>query len=217
MICPFFGELPPWMPQWTHNTERMAELGYNFLFDEDEDSFRERVGDILGFTCPALYGSGKIWDFRPALGLLYEEECKGYDFWGHTDFDCVYGRVEMFVTDEFLQEIDMHSNCATYVNGCWSLYRNTDQMRELFMETEFWGEEMTDPRPTGWAEKEFSGLIAHFHEEGRLVKAWTQWQEFEAHRLAQLRFDEEKLICGKEEVMMAHFRRTKVYPVGCLR
>jgi hypothetical protein len=123
----------------------------------------------------------------------------------------------MFVTDEFLQPIDMHSNCSTYVNGCWSLYRNTPQMASLFMEERLWQQELTDPLPSGWAEREYSKLIEAQHNEGRLVKEWTQWQVFEEARLARLRFDEEKLIVDRTEVMMAHFRRTKVYPPGCLR
>jgi hypothetical protein len=90
-------------------------------------------------------------------------------------------------------------------------------MATLFMEERLWQQELADPLPSGWAEREYSKLIENAHNEGRLVRAWTQWQVFEEDRLARLRFDEEKLICGTEEVCMAHFRRTKVYPPGCLR
>jgi hypothetical protein len=205
------------MPLWLDNASRALEpAGYDFFIDTDEDDFRERVERKLGVIAPAMHGTGKVWDYRPALGLLYSEELHGYDFWGHVDFDVVFGRVDQWVTDEFLGEIDMHSNCSSYVNGCWSLYRNTPLMAELFLEEPLWGEFLTTEKPNGWAEQEFSRLITYAEQEGRLRKEWTEWQVFEPSDLAVLRFDGERLMCGPDEVMMAHFRRTKVYPPGCL-
>lgn len=216
LVCPYFGEHPPWWKHWLRNSEHLHELGYEFLFDRNEDEFRKRVRRVLGIECPSMWGTGKIWDFRPALGLLYEKELAGFDFWGHTDFDVVYGRVDQFVTDEFLQDLDMHSDCADYVNGPWSLYRNTTQMRELFMEEVMWEEMLTEPEPNGWAEFSFSGLIRAAHDEGSLVKAWTQWQVFEERDLNELWMADGRLTLRGQEVFMAHFRRTKVYPPGCV-
>lgn len=217
LVCPYFGKYPPWMDHWLANSEHLRELGYEFLFDDEEDEFRERVRRVLDIECPPMRGTGKVWDFRPAFGMLYEKELAGFDFWGHTDFDCVYGRVNLFVTDEFLQDIDMHSDCRDYVNGPWSLYRNTAQMRDLFMEEPMWQPIMEDPEPSGWAEKEFSEIIRFAHDEARLVKAWTQWQVFEPHELSQLWLSPGSgLTLNGREVFMAHFRRTKVYPAGCV-
>jgi hypothetical protein len=217
LICPYFGPLPEWWLHWLGNVGRSIEpLGYDILLDTDEDAFRDRVARTLGIVCPPMSGGGKVWDYRPALGLLYWEELEGYDFWGHTDFDCVYGRVDQFVTDWFLNAIDMHSNHATYVNGCWSLYRNTPQMASLFMEHPLWESALEDPTPSGWAEQEFSRIVLWAEQEGRLRKAWTQWQVFSEEQLPHVHFEGERLMCLGEEVMMAHFRRTKVYPSGCL-
>ena len=35
----------------------------------------------------------KLCDFRPAFGEVFREELAGYDFWGHTDLDVVFGRI----------------------------------------------------------------------------------------------------------------------------
>lgn len=216
MICPYFGEPPTWMEAFLANFHRLHPLGYELLIDTDEQSFRDRVEYCFGITCPPMFGTGKVWDFRPALGQLYSRELRDFHFWGHVDFDVVLGRVERWVSEEFLMGLDMHSNCASYVNGSWSLYRNTPQMRNLFMECRDWRGKLRIPHPTGWAEVEFSKIIEQAANAGRLTKMWTQWQVFEAHELARLRFDGERLMCGEREVMMAHFRRTKVYPPGCL-
>lgn len=218
LICPYFGPTPRWMPYWLANVKRNLEpSGYDVLMDTDEAGFKERVRRILGVEAPPLYGGGKTWDYRPALGMLYQEELwvGNYDFWGHTDFDCVYGRVDCWLTDSFLRDVDMHSNCATYVNGCWSLYRNSAQMRELFMWEKNWKAILEDEVPSGWAEFQFSVLIANEAEEGSLTKAWTQWQVYEADEVARLRFDGGHLMLDDAEVMMGHFRRTKSYPEGC--
>lgn len=102
MICPYFGTLPPWFDSYLANIEMLKPLGYDWHITTNLKLFKERVGDILEIKCPIVPGTGKLWDYRPAFGVLFAEELKRYDYWGHTDFDCVYGRVDRFVTDEFL-------------------------------------------------------------------------------------------------------------------
>lgn len=111
MICPFFGKMPEWMDKYE------GPKGYEMLIDTDLNKFKQRVGDILHIEYPGVQGSGKVWDYRCALGLLYAEEIAGFDYWGHTDFDCVYGDVEKWVSDKFLLTVDVHSNHHSYVNG----------------------------------------------------------------------------------------------------
>lgn len=102
MICPYFGILPPWFDSYLANIEMLKPLGYDWHITTNLKLFKERVGDILGIKCAIVPGTGKVWDYRPAFGVLFAKELKRYDYWGHTDFDCVYGRVDRFVTDEFL-------------------------------------------------------------------------------------------------------------------
>lgn len=215
LLLPYFGQLPPWMDLWRENVAELAAHGYDILLDHDEDSFRARVRDRLGVECPPMFGTSKTWDYRPALGMLYADEMQGYDFWGHTDLDCVYGRVERWVTDEFLDGVDMHSNCSTYLNGCWSLYRNVPVVNELFTGISSWQATLEDPEPSGWGETFVSQRIAAMHDAGEIRKAWTQWQVFEPNELACLRrLPDRRLLSDGIEVMMCHFRRTKVYPTG---
>lgn len=216
LLCPYFGEFPPWMDLFIANFARMGLLGYDILIDRDENGFRERVRDKLDIECPPMWGTGKIWDYRPALGMLYSTEITQYDFWGHIDFDIVLGRVDQFVTDEFLDGLDMHSNHDAYVNGCWSLYRNNGLMRTLFGGHPTWRWELECPEPTGWAETSYSQVMLREEANGRLRKAWTQWQVFKVEDLAEVHWEGDRLMLRGEEQMMAHFRRSKQYPPGCL-
>ena len=217
LICPFFGAFPIWMPRFLHNVKQLEPLGYDVLIDTDEEGFRRSVRKELDLECPPMHGGGKVWDYRPALGVLYADAAQSYEFWGHIDFDVVLGRVDRFVTDEFLNGIDMHSNHDAYVNGCWSLYRNEQTVNALFMEVPGWDRILSDPTPTGWAETEYSDEMLQAEHDGRLRKAWTEWQVFKAEDLAEVHWEGDRLMLRGEEQMMAHFRRTKVYPPGCVR
>jgi hypothetical protein len=217
LVCPYFGPQPDWMPHFWKNAARLGPLGYDFLVETDESSFRERVDRVLGIECPPMSGTGNIWDFRPAFGVLYAEELEGYDWWGHTDFDVVYGRVENWVTEEFLAGLDIHSNHRDYICGFWTLYRNCKTVNELFYSAENWQHWMESGVPSGWAETEYTQVVDAFHEAGEIRRAYSFWQTRDLNNYDTLHFDEDRLMEGDTEVFTAHFRRKKEYPVGCIR
>ena len=211
LICPYFGVLPEWMDAYWDNAERLKDHGYDFLLEDDEDAFRDRVRDKLGIEPPPMWGTGNVWDFRPALGFLYEDEIAEFDFWGHTDFDCVYGRVEQFTTDERLNACDIFTDCAhNYIAGPWSLYRNHKDIRELFVQHPLWQQNMTSAEPTGWVETTFTAWI-------RDAVALTVVDEHRYDRPDLLRFRGDKLMHAGREIPFYHFRRSKQWPKGCVR
>ena len=210
-ITPYFGEFPEWMNKWKANFEETLRLaGYDLLLDINLEDFKKRVKSKLGIDYPGLPGTGKVWDYRAALGFLYEEEIKGYDFWGHTDFDVVYGDVNKWVTDEFLNELDVHSNHETYVNGCWSLYRNVKKVNELFKQYSYWKDKMQYSYPNGWVEKEYSRVL----EKSGLRYKYTFWQGDPYTLAPNLKFKNGKLYQDNKEIMMFHFRRSKRWPLS---
>lgn len=203
LIVPYFGELPDWIQKYEPPT------GYSFMLDTNFPKFKRRVKEKLGLDYPGEFGSGKVWDYRPALGILYEEEIEGYHFFGHTDLDCVYGDVSKWATDEFLSELDVHSNHHSYVNGSWTLYRNKSVVKNLFREYPFWGEQMASPDPNGWAENEYSRLL----ERSGLRYKYTFWQGWPYTTTPNLVKQDGKLYQDGEEIMMFHFRRSKKWPL----
>lgn len=207
LIIPYFGPLPEWMDKY------QKPEGYDVFIDQDLEGFKKQVKDVLGIDCPIEPGTGKVWDYRAALGLLYKKELAGYDFWGHTDLDCVYGDVNKFVTDEFLSNLDVHSNHATYVCGCWSLYRNIPQVNELFMLHPNWQQFMRNPRVYGWVEDEYSRLL----EASGLRYKYTFWQGDPYNEKPNLIKTNGKLYQDGEEIMMFHFRRSKQWPASLIK
>jgi len=207
-IMIWFGPLPEWTDQWIANMERLKPLGYDYLMFTNLEMFKARVRDKLDLEPNILPQTGKPWDYRAMLGVLFEEEIKGYDFFGHTDFDCVYGNVDKWVTDEFLDGLDVHSNHNEYICGPWTLYRNIKEVRELYMKTPSWRPILMDQRSTGWVEMEYSRLL----ENSGLRYKYTLWQNKDFNIDKNIRWDN-GLYDGDEEIMMFHFKRTKRYPL----
>jgi hypothetical protein len=204
MICPWFGPLPDW---WDAYNERLANTGCDFLFDHDLESFRQRVGDILGVRCPIAEGGAKIQDYRPALGRLYAEELAGYGWWGHTDLDCVYGRIGEFVTEELLAGCDIQTDCAhDYIAGPWALYRNGFETRDLFALAPDWIRRLEEERTSGWVEQEFT----------ETARKWARLRidNFHAYtRPELLEADGGRLLHDGREISFFHFRYTKAWPL----
>jgi len=207
LICPYFGDLPPWMDRYWENAARLQEHGYDFLLETDEDAFRDRVRDLLAIEPPVMAGTGNIWDFRPALGYLYEDEIKDFHYWGHTDFDCVYGRVERFYPDELLGQYDILTDHWDYICGPWTLYRNTLEVRELFIQNPEWVDVMSLDEPQGWPEFGFNQTVKRSGLK-TLYACHHEWRKPEL-----LKMEDGILTHDKQEIPMFHFRHTKRWPL----
>lgn len=213
-VCPYFGALPTWFDKYLQNFEHLKQSGYELLLDTDEEKFKQRVQDKLGLTVAPVYGSRKLSDLRVMFGELYSEELAGFDFWGITDFDCAYGDVSKYISDERLANLDIHSNHYCYICGPWTLFRNCEKINSLFREFPTWQDEVTRESMSGWGEQEYSKIVDAEHGAGRLRRLYTHHQSKDPSNVSGVRFADGKLYDGNTEIMMAHFNRSKIWPEG---
>lgn len=207
LICPWFGPLPEWMDSYWERADQLGEHGYNFLLDDDEDAFRERVFERLGIEPPPMAGTGLIHDFRPALGFLYEKEIAEYDWWGVTDFDCVYGRVERFYPDSLLKEFDVVTDHWRYLCGPWTLFRNNARTRNLFFQSWRWEKIMESENVWGWFEMEFTEIVnRNLRVDYSINHAWENPEKLRELPGGALFHD-------VSEVPFFHFRHSKRWPL----
>lgn len=212
-IIPWFGEYPEFMNRWIANMEYLKSYGYDYLLVASLPKFEQRVREKLGIEPTIIFGTGKPWDYRPALGKLFEDEIKGYDYWGHTDFDCVYGDVNKFMPDEELIKWDIWSNHYDYICGPWTLYRNNDKINNLFSGFPEWKERMEEPQATGWVEGKFSQeYIDGLHNKGEIKRLYTFYQGYDPAVDEHIEFKDGKLYDAGTEIMMFHFNRKKRLP-----
>ena len=140
-ICPYFGAFPNYFKltlnsikynktiDWLIITDIVQNYNYpsnvkiiNMSFNE----LRKKVQSYFDFTI-ALDAPFKMCDFRPAYGLIFKDYIKGYDFWGHCDFDCIYGNLRKFLPEEVLD-----NNERIYCLGHMSLYKNNKTINNIF-------------------------------------------------------------------------------------
>ena len=204
LICPWFGEMPEWMDSyWKHARGK----GFDWIVEDSVGDFKERVSYKLGIDAPVHNGGDKAHDYRAALGFLYEDEIADYDFWGHTDFDCVYGRLDHFYSDDYLGALDTHSDHRSYMAGPFSLYRNTPEINRLFTATDEWQTVLAQPETTGWVETGFTHII----KDAGLRSAFNT---FHGHLdPSVIRWDEDRLMEKGREISFFHFRYTKRWPL----
>jgi hypothetical protein len=203
LVTPFFGPFPEWMDKFD------PPIGYDWLLDTDLEAFKKRVKRILGIDYPGVYGSGKVWDYRCVLGLLYAEEIKDYDFWGTMDLDCVFGDMNKFYPDEMIEQYDVISGHDSYVAGCFSLYRNSKQVNELFKQCPIWKGYMTEPDAIGWVEQEYSRILEN---SGLRYKYTFEQGNPWVKGKPNIKKENGRLFQDDKEIALYHFRHFKHWP-----
>lgn len=148
VITCWYGEYPWYLPYFIHscifnatidffiitsNSEAIANKPENVkIIYRELDEIIATASEKLGFKVNIDYPY-KLCDFKPAYGFLFPEIIEGYDFWGQSDLDIIYGNVRDFITLSMLNQYDFISLRHDYTTGCFALYKNNDMMNTFFM------------------------------------------------------------------------------------
>ena len=207
LLVPFFGPLPEWYDKWEKSVFTLKRRGYELFITNDLEGFNKRCKSALGFKSSIVEGTGKLWDYRPTLGVMYKDVLEGFDFWGTTDLDVVYGNPDHFMPDAVLKEVDIISDEKNYIGGHWTLYRNIPAVNTLYMKHPAWTEILQDPKPSGWVETAYTEIAK---SSGLRVK----FQLVQASRDNEgLEYRDGCLYQNGKEVMLAHFKDQKRWPL----
>jgi hypothetical protein len=148
VVC-YFGNFPPWINVFLLSCAHNPTIDFVIFTDQEAvptapqnvrfihlqpSSFDRLASDKLGTTVK-LSGPYKVCDFKPLYGLLFEEYLKGWDYWGYTDVDVVYGDIRRFLSTLNLESYDVFTARREYLVGHFTLFRNNDHMRRLFQQS----------------------------------------------------------------------------------
>lgn len=97
----------------------------------------------------------KLCDFKPAYGLIFSEYIQGYDFWGQSDIDVIYGDIRNFITDEMLAAYEFINVRHDYVTGFFALYKNNKKMNTFFMRSKDYKLVLSSPQHYSFCECNF--------------------------------------------------------------
>lgn len=149
-ILPWFGPLRNYFSLFLRSCEANSNYDWLLITDQNISSVPGNV-EILSTTFPefrayiqskfdfplALDRPYKICDFKPALGYVFEEKLKGYEYWGHCDCDLVFGLLEPALEPLF----DLGYE-KLFAGGHLTIYKNNPDVNCLFMSHEVHGESM---------------------------------------------------------------------------
>lgn len=172
-LIPYFGQWPFWMPFFIESCRANPDIDWLLLGD---------CGDPVGLPSNVRYrhvefvdycswisarldlmfsptSPYKLCDLKPALGYLHEQDISGYDFWGFSDLDLIYGDLRAYFTDARLQRYKLISTHERRVSGHLCLLRNEQPLRELFWRIPDFKRRVQEPKHHGLDEGGFSRIF----------------------------------------------------------
>jgi len=248
LLTCWFGLYPWYFPYYLHSCSYNPSIDFIIITDNDEiiphkpqnvkivrkslEEVKLCASEKMGFTVSMDYPY-KLCEFKPAYGFLFPEITAGYDFWGYSDIDVIFGNVREFITDEMLNKYDFISLRHDYTTGCFALYRNDKRMNAFFMRSKDYKYVFSDPSYHNFDECGFGFAGLHlgksiFEVETRIeslthiIKAADKNNEINAHfdfilmegTAGRLAFDNGRIIYKKElEAVLYHL---VTFKKGCI-
>lgn len=174
-----FGTPHSWSQYYFENVAKLEEYGYYWkIFTPNEYKYVPKNVEIIPFTIeqynklmertigvnPHNYLENgiphkNVSDFYVASGAIFQKYIKGFDFWGITNWDIVYGRLDHFLTDEELEESDIWTDDVNTINGIFCLFRNVEKVNNLFKEIPDWQDKFKLHQLVGTDEYDMTNLM----------------------------------------------------------
>lgn len=168
----------------------------------------------------ALNSPYKLTDFQPAFGELLAEYVEPYDWWGHCDFDMIFGNLSPLLS--FMEcgkyfkvfkrgHMTLYRNTAE-VNGVYKLGRGRLDYKAIFSSDKYYNFDETNGIDAIFASEGFpvfrEELIADIAPKSPYLKMtahdnyWGQWFEWSSGRLVCKSFGRRE-----REFMYIHFQK----------
>lgn len=136
----YYGKFPDWMQYWLKSCAENSSINYLIVTDIEIESIPSNV-EILKLSLQevknifeqklkikvTLDRAYKLCDYRPLYGVLLEEYIADYDYWGHCDFDLIWGDIRKFITIHKIKQYDKFLPL-----GHLSLYRNDNKVNHYY-------------------------------------------------------------------------------------
>lgn len=141
LILPYFGKFNNYFPFFLASCRNNPTVNWLIITDDKAkynypenvrviymtfEQFRALIQNYFEFKI-SLEKPYKLCDFKPAYGLILQNEIQGYDFWGYCDNDVIWGDIRRFLTEEILDGKE-----KVLSRGHLSIYRNNNRMINFF-------------------------------------------------------------------------------------
>ena len=136
IIGVYFGNLPKYFDLWKLSAEYNKAIDYLIVTDQQLDQLPVNIrvlkmsleqmeamaAEKLNIPTLSIKKPYKCCDFRPVYGVIFRDYIKEYEYWGHCDFDMIFGDII-----GFLEKNNYRSYDKFLTLGHLTLYRNTEE------------------------------------------------------------------------------------------
>lgn len=142
IVIPYYGKFPNYFELFLKSCEKNPTIDWLIFTDiAEEYSYPNNVHRVqmtfeklrklfqskFDFEI-ALDTPYKLCDYKVMTGYLFSDYLIGYDYWGYSDIDMLFGDIRKFLPDEIITQYDKVGHL-----GHLTLYRNTKEINTLFM------------------------------------------------------------------------------------
>jgi FkbM family methyltransferase len=158
VIGTYFGKWPIWFPAFLLSCARNELIEWLFFTDCEipRVNYPNIRFEALSLNELNHLASQKLGthveksaysqvDLQPAFGVIFSEFIEDFEFWGHCDFDVVWGNVRGFITESLLQENDIISCRKEFLAGHLTLWKNKPEVNTLFQVVSAYAEVFSSP------------------------------------------------------------------------
>jgi hypothetical protein len=195
------------------------------LFRTTKSQLAQRIADAVQ-TPVNLSVPYKLADFKPAYGVIFPDELREYDVWGHCDSDIVFGQIRHFVTRELFDAYDkvlMHAYMAFYrnssaANNFFRLTAPSISYQNIFVDPRYRGLDewpgmarLLAHHNIPYFQQEFMATPAPWHYDLQAVQVPNYYPQafvWDAGRVLQLHWDGSQVV--ETEFALIHLMRRKM-------
>ena len=139
----YFGTFPSYFDLWLKSCEFNPNIDFLIFTNCEKKDFqypqnvkiininladiKERLDNILGIDVK-LISAYKCCDCKPLYGKIFKDYLENYDFWGHCDFDLIWGDLSKFFNQYHQEDYDKFLSL-----GHLSLYRNSIEVNDRYL------------------------------------------------------------------------------------
>jgi hypothetical protein len=210
VVC-YLGRPPGWIEYYLKSCASNPTI--EFLIFSDYDDFPEVPPNVrlvrftggefnrlaswkLGLDI-SLSHARKLCDFKPLYGHLFEEYLAGFDYWGYTDLDVIYGDLRSSLTAARFSEYDVFTARQEFLVGHFTLFRNTEMLRKLYEQSRDFRKTLAVPQVLCFDEcgqEWWDRLQGNSCDGGKSFDSMT-------HTVSRLMEDRQLRVCFEQQVL----------------
>lgn len=140
IIGVYYGKFPDWIPYWLKSCESNRNIDF-FIVTDIKGLLVPNNVHIIDISIQQLKKISeeklkmdislerpyKICDYKPVYGIIFEDYLKEYDYWGHCDFDLIWGDIKYFIEKYDIEKYDKFLPL-----GHLALYRNSEKCNKYY-------------------------------------------------------------------------------------